>query len=241
MNTMGVAIGDYDRDLDLDLMLSNIGEQKLMRNDAGVFSNVADQARVERENVLTNKSITWGLVFSDLNLDGWEDLYVGAGSLKTNPDLQLNEVLVNNHKGKFNDMSAATGAADTGTSRGVAAADYDDDGRIDIYVVNQLGEPKLYRNITARGGSHWLAVDLQGTTSNRDGCGAWVTLTSTSGDQVRHAMCGSSFASGHDPRLHFGLGTDTQVRRVVVEWPSGATQTVTNPGIDKTIQVVESS
>ena len=243
MNSMGIGVGDYDRDRDFDLALSNIESTALLRNRGdGTFANVARRARVARpEQRVREKSITWGLAFYDLNRDGWEDLYVAGGSLaqESYPEPQPNATFVNSRDGRFLDLSAPSAVDDEGISRGVAFADFDRDGRIDLYVVNQGGSPRLFRNVT-RGG-HWLEVDLTGRISNRDGCGAIVEARlSRRVTLLREAFCGSvSLGSGHDSAVHFGLGGKTVVRRLTIQWPSGARQVLRNVRADRLIEVVE--
>src|SRR5207244_12343200 len=116
-----------------------------------------------------------GLPCYGCNRDGWEHLYVAAGDI-SGTAAQPNEVFVSDRAGRFLDLSAPSGADDPGLSRGVAFADYDGDGLVDAYVVDQLGSPRLYHNVTAASQNHWLEVDTVGTVSNRDGCGARLTL-----------------------------------------------------------------
>jgi hypothetical protein len=184
------------------------------------------------------------VAFHDLNLDGWEDLYLAAGNLlegvaETVP--QPNEVFVNDGTGaRFLDVSAATGAADPGDSKGVAFADYDEDGDIDIFVVNQGGQPRLYRNVTPTEGSHWIQVETIGTRSNRDGCGARVTLVHSTGSMTRQVSCGSTgVASGSQRRVHFGLGPIDDAVRLDIRWPSGTRQEVAGVRIDQVVVIEE--
>jgi hypothetical protein len=243
MNSMGIGVGDYDRDLDLDVAVSNIAPTKLFTNDGGgIFSERGVDAGVarpkQRAGVL---SITWGLAFADLNNDGWEDLYVAAGSLSAiEPEPQPNAVFTNAGDGTFYDLSAPSMADDPGVSRGVALADYDRDGRVDVYVVNQRGHPHLYRNVTA-GAGHWLEVDLTGTASNADGCGAWLEADLPGGGTlIRQVFCGSvSLGSGSDPLVHFGLGDAEQVDELRIRWPSGTVQTIVDVEADQVLAVTE--
>ncbi len=240
INSMGIAVGDFNRDLRLDFAISNIDGNFLARNDGdGSFTNVASAVGVERKSQKADlHSITWGLGFADLNLDGWEDLFVAAGDLH---DLrtQPNEVFTARGDGTFLDLSALSGADDAGSGRGVAMADYDRDGRLDVYVVNRLGSPILYRNVTATS-SHWLEVDLAGTWSNRDGCGARLLLTAGASRQLREVFCGSvGLSSGSDTVAQFGLGAADRVDRLVIEWPSGQRQVLRNLAADRLVSVVE--
>lgn len=244
INAMGTAVGDYDHDGDLDVAITNIEDKVLMRNNGdGSFADVARTARVARpEQRVGENSITWGIAFADLNLDTWEDLYTGAGTLRAGPTSQANEVFVNGGKGKFFDLSAPSRADYDGITRGIALADFDRDGRIDVYIANQRSSSILYRNVTSKKNRHWLEIDTIGTVSNRDGCGAWLTLTVGHKKLVRQVFCGSiSVASGSDPTVHFGLGRATSADKLVVEWPSGKTQVLKNLKVDRLKVVTEPS
>lgn len=246
MNTMAIAVGDYDRDLDLDMALSNIEATALLRNSGrGTFRDVAARAGVGRPiQRVREKSITWGLAFSDLNLDGWEDLYVVGGSLaqENRPEPQPNATFANLGRGVFADLSAVGGAADDGVGRGLSLADYDRDGRMDLYVVNQGGRPILYRNVTPRGGKHWLEVDTVGTTSNRDGCGATLIATVGKVRMLRQVFCGSvGLGGGSDPVVHFGLGRARRVDSLRILWPSGRVQRLRDVAADRLLVVEEPS
>ena len=240
-NTMGIAVGDFDRDLRLDLALSDIGAKKLLRNRGnGTFADIASSARVARPlQRSTVQSITWGVGSYDFNLDGWEDLYFAAGNVIRRPQAggaQRNELYVNDGTGKhFLDLSAASGGDDAGDSKGVAFADYDGDGRVDIAVVDQGGPPRLYRNVTPREGSHWLEVDARGTVSSRDGCGARIVVRL--GDGTR--MLRQVYCSGNQTTVHFGLGRATTIAGLEISWPSGIRQTLGNVRIDRRITVTE--
>ena len=193
----------------------------------------------------TYSSITWGTNFHDLNLDGWEDLYLAAGNLyDRSPDAigpQPNEVYVYDSAGeRYLDVSAATGADDAGDSKGVAFADYDRDGDMDMFVINQGGGPHLYRNATPTDGQHWLQVDTVGTTSNRDGCGARLVLELDDGVMTRQVSCGSGGGgAGSQHAVHFGLGSSAAIRQLEVFWPSGARQVVTDVDVDSFLTVEE--
>jgi hypothetical protein len=241
MNAMGVAVGDYNGDLWPDLAISNTGVKGgnvLLRNARdGTFTEVGAASVVARpDQTATVKALTWGLGFFDFNLDGTEDLYVVAGSLKTFID-QPNQLFVNTPEASFLDLSAPSGAADPAVGRGAAFADQDRDGKIDVYVVNVAGAPILFRNSTPATG-HWLEVALTGTASNRDGCGAQVVLTSGALRQARWLVCGSSLGAGNDRMLHFGgVGEGGFVLDIV--WPSGTHQTLQGTGVDQSIEVTE--
>ncbi|MBA3551580.1 MAG: CRTAC1 family protein [Actinobacteria bacterium] len=240
VNTMGIAVGDYDRDMDLDFALSDVAGNVLARNNGdGTFADVATSARAERVFQHAGRSsITWGLGFYDFNLDGWEDLYVAAGSLGSSID-QPNQLFVNSGDGSFLDLSAPSGMTDPSITRGVAFGDYDRDGRIDIYELNQGGSPSLYRNATPMSGLHWLEVDLVGRLSNRDGCGARLTIVVAGGRMTRPVLCGASLGTGSDTVVHFGLGSARRVSRLIVDWPSGRRQVMRDLRGDQLVTVTE--
>jgi hypothetical protein len=242
MNTMGIGIGDYERDGDLDLALSNIDATALLRNNGkGSFTDVAAAAGVDRPyQNLSQRSVTWGLAFADLNLDGWEDLYVVGGALMVDSEVQPNALFVGRDS-RFLDLSAPSRANDSAMGRGLALADFDRDGRMDLFVVNRGGPTRLYRNVTRKAGQHWLEVDTVGTTSNRDGCGARVVARVDKDTRlIREVFCGSvGLSSGSDSVVHFGLGDVKRLRRLIIEWPSGTVQVLRKIRADRLLTVLE--
>jgi hypothetical protein len=246
MNTMSIAVADVDRDRGWDMALSNIGGNKLLRNDrkGGFVEDV--QSGIERPNQEADySSVTWGSGFYDFNLDGWEDLYMTAGNFLRPPGtavgVQPNELFLNDGTGTtFHDVSSITGAADTGDSKGAAFADYDLDGDIDIAFIDQGGTAHLLQNVTPRGSNHWLEVRTPGTGSDRDGCGALVQVHGAGPAMQRTIPCGSgSTGSGNQAIAHFGLGTTTGSVDVSVRWPTGRTQIVHGVTADHLITVEE--
>jgi hypothetical protein len=246
MNTMSISAADVDRDGDWDMALSNIAGNKLLRNDGngGFVEDV--QSGIERPTQEADyTSVTWGAGFYDFNLDGWEDLYMGAGNLQRPPGtpvgVQPNELFINDGTGHtFLDVSSATGAADTGDTKGVAFADYDMDGDIDMFAVDQGGSTHLFQNITPRGSNHWLEVRVSGTSSDRDGCGANVEVQGHGPTMQRTVPCGSgSTGSADQPIAHFGLGSTADKVKVSVRWPTGQTQTLDDVAVDQLITVEE--
>ena len=179
----------------------------------------------------------------DFDNDMDVDLYVVCSGLLRN---RPNRLLENDGKGSFRAVEQAGGAAGSEVGRGdvVAAADYDRDGFLDLFVENGLGPPpfadgphQLFRNLG--NGNHWLEIDLEGVGSNRDGIGARVVLETGGVTQVRGQGGGMhSFAQNH-ARLHFGLGTAERVDRLTVHWPGGAVQTVEAIDVDQVLLLRE--
>ena len=122
--------------------------------------------------------------------------------------------------------------------RGIATADYDNDGGIDIVTNNRGDFPSLLRN-DGGNANHWLTVLLIGTKSNRDGVGASIKLTSEGFVQVEQAEGGTSYMSASDPRIHFGLGRRTKIASLEITWPSGQVDRLTNVAPDQIIAVKE--
>jgi hypothetical protein len=250
---MGLAVGDYDGDGHPDLYVSDIGPSKLLRNRGdGTFEETAEAAGVSRgvipDPVLPdNRNVGWGVAFLDFDNDGWPDLYLVAGFMDAEPAWNLtnqpNALFRNRGDGTFEDVSADSGVDDDGAGREVVVADFDGDGRLDLYVVNigtraeSPGISRLFLNRTPRAG-HWLAVKPVGTRSNRDGIGTRIEVRA--GDLRRTGVMGAP--QGHVSHsvvpVHFGLGPATRAD-VVVRWSSGAVQRFADVAVDRLLTVVE--
>jgi enediyne biosynthesis protein E4 len=236
-----MAIADFDNDLRPDLAISDIGAVKLFMNlGDGRFARATGSGLDSEDlNVGKERTWTWGLGAADFNLDGLVDLYVAAGGLGSGTG-QSNQVFINNGAGRFLDLSAPSRANAVGLFRGVALADYDRDGRMDVFVVSQDGTPRLFRNVTPLGGNHWLELHLVGSASDRDACGAEVVITSGHLQQWRQVDCGSNgLASGSDHTVHVGLGRSNQAS-LAITWPSGRHQSITAVRADQLATIEES-
>jgi hypothetical protein len=243
-NGMGVAIGDYNLNNFFDYFYTNITEPILLRNRyPNTFAESATAAGVGERFVpgTTLNRVTWGANFFDYDLDGRLDLFVAAGSLKpaweTNP--QPNILYNNDGDATFTDVSLISGMNDVKKGRTSIYGDYDQDGDPDLFLVNYGDEAHLYRNDNASG-YNWLIVDLVGTVSNRDGIGAQALLTAPDGrSQLMESHSGTSLGGGDDRGVYFGLLTHTVASSLVITWPSGAVQTLTNIAANQRITVVE--
>jgi hypothetical protein len=232
MDGMGLAVGDYDNDQDLDLYVTNTGwahlpltgPAVLLRNEGnGTFTDVSRQSSADVD------ALTWGAVFLDYDNDGWQDLYVALGGdpEQLGPRVRMNRLLHNRGDGTFKDTSDASGASYIDDTFGVAAADYNNDGWTDLLTGNVDDGYKLYANAGAAGvDNHRLTVRLRGDGPvNWDAVGARVYLTTTDGrTQMREVMAGSSLGAGNDLALDFGLG-EAEVSSLRVKWPDGLGQT----------------
>ncbi len=220
---MGLASGDYDNDGDLDLFFTNAGVVVLLRNQGdGTFADVAGPAGV----ALDATAISWGAAFLDFNRDGWQDLYVGLTEHRSAGGAH-NPLFQNMGDGTFREV-VNSGAADPGATMGLATADFDNDGWVDLVVGNAGDGYELYRNLGSAGTAHnWLALVLRGVHPvNRDAIGARVIVETTDGRrQIQEVASGGSLGAGNALTLHVGLGTAI-LDEVTVVWPNGLRQRV---------------
>jgi len=153
---------------------------------------------------------------------------------------QHNRVWLNDGAGKFREVAAAVGGALQLDSRAVAFADLDNDGTLEILVATQGGPLKIYRTVTGED-NNWIGFRLEGSQSNRSAIGARVKIIWDGARQVQAVQSASGFSSQNQRPLHFGLGTAEQVDRVVLEWPSGKTDTLEYPEINKMHTITETT
>jgi hypothetical protein len=151
---------------------------------------------------------------------------------------QHTRLWLNDGAGHFTDVAQEVGATDTYDGRAVALADISNDGALDVIVANQRGPLLVYTNTVDRS-RHWIAFDLQGTASNRSAIGARVDAYWGGRHQVQEVSGGSGFSSQSQRRLHVGLGSSASVDKVVITWPSGRTQTIEAPEVDRVHEVIE--
>jgi hypothetical protein len=236
---MGVAAGDYDGDGRFDLVKTNFSQDytTVYRNEAsGLFLDVSVRAGMA---ATLGPHLGWGVGLVDFDNDGLLDLFVANGHVY--PDVrdtgtstyhQRNQVFRNMERGRFRPVAdAGRGLLVEKSSRGAAFGDYDNDGDVDVLVVNMDDRPTLLRNDSEQG--RWITLRLVGTRSNRDGIGAKVTVESGGRRQVREVSSGGSYVSHNDMRLHLGLGTAPAADRITIRWPSGQVDTVTGLAADR--------
>jgi enediyne biosynthesis protein E4 len=242
---MGVAVGDFDNDGQLDLLKTNFAGDypNLYRNlGRGIFEDV-----VQRAGLAVNPQyVAWGIGLVDLDNDGWRDIFQVNGHVYPELESQqgaeryLNPRLVyrNLGNGRFEDVSAMAGpgVAQKLSSRGAAFGDFDNDGAIDVLIMNMGQPPSLLRN-NLRSENHWIKVKLQGTKSNRGAIGALVTV----GRQTDVVLSQSSYLSHNDSRLHFGLGAAASVESFIVRWPNGNEERFPGSPAGRLVLLVEGS
>ena len=219
---MGLAIGDYDHDGDLDLFFTDSTPPTLLQNQTSqgspTFIDVTAAAGVEFD------SISWGAVFFDYDNDTYPDLYMAITS--QDDPAYANRLFHNEGDGTFSDPSVGSGVDNAGRTLGASYADYDNDGWLDLAIGNLNEGYFLYRN-EGLSGYDWVRFRLQGdgTTVNRDALGSRMYVETSDGEtQLQEVKSGSSLGAGNDTALHFGLGTTT-VQTATIVWTDGITQT----------------
>jgi hypothetical protein len=245
---MGADAGDYDRSGRPHLLVGNFSGQMLglyHNEGTGLFVDEAPLSTVGRASLL---SLSFGVFFFDYDLDGHPDIFAANGHIedqigRVQPRIGYREAPLlfrnlGNHK--FDNVSGQVGAdfMRPMVARGAAYADYDQDGDLDILVSTNNGPAYLFRN---DGGNrnHWLSVRLVGARSNRDGIGAVVRIKSASGEQWNMVRSGSSYCSQSELPLTFGLGADTMVSSLDVEWPTGPRQHFGGMAVNQRIVIDE--
>jgi enediyne biosynthesis protein E4 len=225
---MGLGVGDYDLDGHLDLFKTHFADDAngLYHNDGK--GNFDDVTRVSRIGVET-RYICWGAGIVDLDNDGYPDLFMVSGSVYPEVESKLQQYANKNPRSVFRNLGNGTfeelvqqagpGVAEAHCSRGCAFGDFDNDGDVDILIVNLNEPPSLLRN-DLQGNQNWLKVKLEGVKSNRSAIGARVLVRYGGKVQAQAVVSQSSFYSSNDPRLHFGLGA-SKIADVEVHWPNG--------------------
>lgn len=244
---MGTALGDYDRDGDLDWFVTAIYDttflganpgNRLFRNNGNrTFSDVTTAAGVRA----TGPGLSWGWGASFLDYDNDADVdLVATDGFVAGYTTDRTTLWRNNLNGTFTDVSVASGITDTAQGRGLIHVDYDADGDLDVVIANYGAAPIVYRN---DGGnlSSWLRVETEGTISNRDGIGAFIKVTPDASQpqlfQVWEIRSGDSYLSQSEMTAHFGLGEFVDsVDLVEIEWPtSGIVQRFVDVPVDSTL------
>ena len=255
-NGMGAAVGDYDRDGDMDWFVTSIHDpdgisgygptgNRLYRNAGdGRFEDATGEAGVRAGGW------GWGACLADFDNDGHPDLFhtngwsgkaidaAGESRELTGFVEDPSRLFMSNGDGSFAERALELGIDHTGQGRGVVCTDYDGDGRVDIFIANHGAAPTVYRNAFDNG-NRWLAIDLAGRHGNPQGIGARVTVRTASGSQVQEVRLGGSYLSQAPPTLHFGLGRDRIAESIEVRWPGpgGQVGRLENVAVDRRLTI----
>jgi len=247
---MGIGIGDFNQDGHFDMVKTNFAGDY-----PNVYANEGDgffQDIVVMAGLAVNPQVVgWGIELADLDNDGWQDVFQVDGHVYPSLDhqdkvserfRQPNIVYRNLGKGKFEDVTdlAGPGLKVKKSSRGSAFGDFDNDGDIDVVVMNMGDTPSLFRN-DLNNDNHWVRVQLQGVKSNRSAIGAVVTVEAGAIKLADAVVSQSSYASFSDLRLFFGLGKEDRVKKITVRWPNGEQEIFPGAAADRTLLLVEGS
>ena len=245
---MGVDFGDIDHDGRLDIFVSNFaGEGNALYWNQGErgFTDISWPSGIARPSV---SYVGWGTAFFDMDNDGWLDLFVANGhvfpqmdNVKGSAPYRQPVLLFRNKQNRtFDDVTALAGLdkLPAASRRGAAFGDVNNDGKVDILLLNVGQPPTLLINRT-ESDNHAVLFRLVGTKSNKSAIGARVTVTSGGVTQFSEVRSGSSYCSQNDLRLHFGLGKDATISSVEVAWPSGKKESYKDLAADFIYTIVE--
>ncbi len=247
ISSMGADARDIDNDGIDDLFVTANANETFPLFRGMPKGNLGDITYASGIGRVTMPLTGWSNGIFDFNNDGHKDLFAACGALDPNTERfssrasrQRNLVLANPGRGQFADVSADVGTASQqqGRHRGAAFGDLDGDGRIDA-VVTRIGEPAEVLWNRSPVPNHWIAIRLRGMRSNRDGLGARIRVTSAAGSQWNRATTAVGYASASDRVVHFGLGMDSRVTRIEIEWPAGTRQVIENVEADRYLEVEE--
>jgi hypothetical protein len=244
--SMGVDWGDYRHDGRMAMFVTNFTEQAdtLYRNlGKDQFIDASSPAKLAQPTYL---NVGWGTGFVDFSNSGWLDLLIANGHVYPQMDQIANaaryaeplQLFSNQGDGSFEDISRVFAGIPDASRRGVAFGDLNNDGNIDVVVLNMDGPPQLLLN---QGGNHNHRVlfKLVGTKSNKMAIGGKVTVEAGKLIQTAEMRAGGSYLSSNDPRLHFGLAAEARMDKVTVRWPSGREESLHNLAADFIYTIVE--
>lgn len=250
IGSMGTEAGDADGDGRIDLFVTDFQPDLpvLFRNlGRGQFEDVTAATAAGSG---AWQFVTWGTAMADFDNDGRRDLFLACGHLNDNVEsfddttsYRNHNLLLRNVEGRFVDVSVAAGLHDLPrhAARGVACDDLDDDGDLDLVILNSREAPTILRNLDReRGGTnHWCQVRLRGRRGNRDGVGAKVVLHAGDETFVDEVHAGRGYQGHFGTRLHFGLGAHRAIDRIEIRWIGGGTETFDDVPIDRLTELTE--
>ncbi|MEI7920600.1 MAG: FG-GAP-like repeat-containing protein [Planctomycetota bacterium] len=242
---MGVACGDYDKDGDMDLAVTNYyGESTTLYQNLGglVFS---DRTSVSGLAAASRLRLGFGIAFSDFNNDGLLDLFTANGHTDDMRDVPYKmpaQLLLGQANGRWFDTSNTIGEplSIPHLGRGLAVGDMDNDGFMDGILLPQ-NEPVVYFHNITKNKNHWITLKLIGLKSNHDGVGCKVTLNTKEGIQFSEHFGGGSYQSSSDQRIHFGFMEDVKPDLLEIRWPSGTLDRINSPSYDTVLEIIEGS
>ncbi len=235
--SMGVSFADFTGDGLIDLFVSDDSYNSLYQNQGGgLFRDVSFPSGIA---IASGQHVGWAAAFIDYNNNGFKDIYTVNGELK-HLHGQEDQLFENDGNGNFRDVSAEQGPyfGEAMVGRGGCFGDYDNDGDMDVFIVNLNQEAVLLRNDIGNR-NNWLLINLRGTQSNRDGVGTIVKVTTGEVTQTAQKTGGGQYLSKNDPRLHFGLSNYNTIDRIEISWPSGIEQILENVEVNQILTIEE--
>jgi hypothetical protein len=236
-SSMGPVFADLEGRGMLDLFVSDGHYNRMLRNTGKLtFEDIGAANGVSQANA---QYVSWGTSVYDFDNDGILDVLIFHGGL-IHLIPQEHTLFKGLGNGKFADVSETAGSVinERTVARGACFADYDNDGKVDAFLVNLGAKGKLVHNVSPDTG-HWLAIKLVGTRSNRDGIGAKVEIFAGAKHELQERVAESGYLSQNDPRLHFGLGAATIIDKIIVKWPSGREETLEKQAVDRVLTIEE--
>lgn len=235
--SMSVDFADYNNDGLLDLFVSDDTYCSLYKNEGnGVFTDMSYPSGIA---VASGQHVGWSSSFIDYDNDGDVDIFKTNGELKHLYG-QEDQLFENQNGEKFTDVSVERGKyfEKEMVGRGACFGDYDNDGDLDAYIVNLNDHGVLLRNNQGNN-NNWILIKLVGTTSNRDGLGATIKITTGDVTQMAQKRSTTGYLSQNDPRIHFGLAQNTSIDKLEVSWPSGKKQILEDIKSNQILTVTE--
>ena len=235
--SMSVDFADFNNDGLFDMFVSDDTYCSLYKNEGnGVFS---DKSYISGLATVCAQFVGWSSSFVDYDNDGDVDIFKTNGALKHLYGHE-DQLLENIGGEKFADVSLERGEyfKKEYVGRGACMGDYDNDGDMDVLIVNLNDSCRFLRNNKGNQ-NNWLILNLIGTSSNRDGIGARIKISSDGKEQITQKKSTTGYLSQNDPRIHFGLGKSEMVERIEIIWPSGKVQVLENISANKILEVKE--
>jgi hypothetical protein len=235
--SMSVDFADYNHDELLDIFISDDNYCSLYENlGQGIFK---DNSYASGISMASGQFVGWSSSFLDYDNDGDADIFKANGELKHLYG-QEDQLFDNEGGGKFKDISLDLGPyfREENVGRGACIGDYDNDGDLDMFIVNLNGQGKFLRNNKGNQ-ANWIMLDLSGTSSNRDGIGCRIKINTSKHLQTAQKKSTTGYLSQNDSRVHFGLADAAIIEKIEIKWPSGKHQVLEHVEVNQILKIKE--